>query len=66
MRKQMIKKYDKVLIKKEWQDDGDDLFDWIAIDDEVGGRVTIMPTNTNMPIPPQYRVETNMLELVKK
>lgn len=44
----MIRKGDKVQIKPEWQDAGDDRFDWVAVDDEDKGRVTIMPFGTGL------------------
>ena len=38
----MIRRGDKVQIKPEWQDAGDDRFDWLAVDDEEKGRVMII------------------------
>lgn len=35
----MIRKGDTVQIKKEWQDEGDECFMWVALEDEDGGRV---------------------------
>ena len=58
----MIRKGDTVTIKPEWQDQGDEMFHWIAADDEELGRVTIMPTNTGLPLPPLQTVEVAMLE----
>jgi hypothetical protein len=37
----MIKKGDRVFVKKEYQDPGDDCFQWIACEDEDGGRVLV-------------------------
>ena len=37
----MIKAGDRVTIKPEWRDTGDDLFTFVAIEDEDGGRVRI-------------------------
>lgn len=37
----MIKAGDRVAIKPEWRDDGDDAFTFVAIEDEDGGRVRI-------------------------
>ena len=34
----MIRKGDKVTIKPEWQDDGDDQFDWFAAEDSRDDR----------------------------
>lgn len=58
----MIRKGDSVKIKPEWQDPGDDKLEWIATDDEDKGRVTIMPTNTGLAIPPLQTVDVAMLE----
>lgn len=58
-----IKKTDIVKIKPEYQDKGDDLLTWIAIEDEDGGRVRIAPINTGLKFPPNQVVDTNMLEL---
>ena len=44
----MIRAGDKVKIKPEWQDAGDDEFEWVAVDDEEKGRVTIMPLGTGL------------------
>lgn len=59
----MIKAGDTVTIKPEWQDEGDDTLIWIAVDDEEKGRVTIMPTNTGLPLPSQQVVRVEMLAL---
>lgn len=48
----MIRKGDKVQIKPEWRDAGDDRFDWIAVDNEEKGRVSIMPLGTGFAMPP--------------
>ena len=58
----MIHKGDRVQIRPEWQDPGDDQFLWMATADEDGGRVSIMPTNTGLPIPPLYVVTTEMVD----
>jgi hypothetical protein len=57
----MILKGDKVQIKPEWQDAGDDRFTWIAVDNEENGRVMISPTNTGLPIAPTQVVHVDML-----
>lgn len=36
-----IKKGDKVEILKQFQDEGDDEFQWTAVEDEDGGRVRV-------------------------
>lgn len=58
----MIHKGDKIRIKAEWMDPGDDQFDWVACDDESKGRVTIMPTNMGLTFPPIQTVEVRMVE----
>ncbi|MBH0113223.1 hypothetical protein I5E68_09720 [Novosphingobium sp. YJ-S2-02] len=58
----MIKAGDKVTIKPDFQDAGDSAFDWIAVDDEGNGRVSIKPTNTGLAFPPVNVVRVDMLE----
>lgn len=48
----MIKKGDIVEIKEEYQDEGDHLFVWMAVCDEVDGRVHITPLNIDLAIKP--------------
>lgn len=57
----MIKKGDKVRIKPEWQDAGDESFTWIALEDEDGGRVRISPVDIGLAIPPNQVVNVDML-----
>lgn len=59
----MIKKGDTIQIKKAYQDEGDDLYNWVALDDEEKGRVTISPTNTGLNIAPSHVVAVYMLEV---
>ncbi|MBI3230487.1 MAG: hypothetical protein HYZ45_10005 [Burkholderiales bacterium] len=59
----MFKKGDRVEILPEFQDDGDDQFCWIVLDDEEKGRVDICPTNLDLPIRPRYTVRTNQIQL---
>jgi hypothetical protein len=56
-----FKKGDTVQIKPEWQDQGDEQFKWVAVDDESQGRVTITPLNTGLSIPPLQTVSVDML-----
>lgn len=58
----MIKKGDTVKIKPEWQDEGDENFTWIALEDEDGGRVRIAPLDTGLQLQPNQIVNTFMLE----
>jgi hypothetical protein len=57
-----FKKGDKVVIKKQWQDKGDDEYDWICIYNEEKGRVTISVTNSVLRITPRHVVKTDMIE----
>ena len=57
----MIKKGDIVKIKPEWQDANDEKFTWVAIEDEDGGRVRIMPSDIGLAFPPNQVVTTDML-----
>jgi hypothetical protein len=57
----MIRKGQLVHLKPEWQDKGDDQFTWVAVKDEDGGRVKIMPVIPNLEIQPVTVVETKML-----
>lgn len=57
-----IRKGDRVIIKPEWRDAGDELLIWMAVEDEDGGRVLISPLNTGLTFPPQQVVTTEMLE----
>lgn len=60
-----IRKGMKLRIKPEWQDEGDDEFEWIAIEDEDGGRVRISPLGTGLNITPNQVVTTDMVEIAK-
>ena len=59
-----IQRGDKVRILPQWQDKGDEKFEWIALEDEDGGRVRIMATNTGLPLPPNEIVNTSMIEKI--
>ena len=59
----MLKKGQKVKIKPEWQDKGDDKLTWVTLDDEEKGRVKIGAINTGMRFPPSQVVNVDMLEL---
>lgn len=61
----MIRKGQKVHIKPEWQDEDDEQFTWIAVEDEDGGRVKIAPIMPNLALPPVTVVETRMLLVAK-
>jgi hypothetical protein len=57
----MVHKGETVHIKPEWQDKGDDKFQWIALEDEDGGRIRIMPLGTGLAFPPNYVVQIEWL-----
>jgi len=57
----MIRKGDKVSIKPEFQDNGDDKFSWLAVDDQENNRVMISPIDTGLAIAPSYVVRVDML-----
>lgn len=56
-----IQRGDRVILRPEWRDPGDETLGWIACDDEEKGRVTIMPINLGLPFPPRQTVKTDML-----
>jgi hypothetical protein len=60
--KQPIRAGQRVHIRREWQDAGDDNFIWVAVEDEDGGRVRISPVNIGLSVTPNQVVETRMLE----
>ena len=60
----MIRKGQRVRIKPEWQDAGDDKCQWFATEDEGYGRVTIMPVRSGRSIFSLQTVSTSMLEEV--
>lgn len=59
-----IKAGDQVKIKPEWQDAGDDQYEWRALNDEEGGRVKIQPQIPGLAILPNSIAEVGMLEVV--
>ena len=60
----MIAKGDIVLIKPEFQDEGDSCFTWAATSDEEKGRVTIAVLGTGLSITPTATVPVYMLDPV--
>ena len=58
-----VRRGDRVRIKRGWRDPGDEDFDWIALEDEDGGRVCIAPV-MGLPIPPRQVVATDMIERI--
>lgn len=58
----LIRKHDSIVIKQEYQDDGDSDLHWMAIEDEDGGRVKAIALDTGLTIPPVYVFHVYMLE----
>ncbi len=58
----MIRKGQSVTIKPEYRDAGDERIEWVAIEDEDGGRVLIEAVNTGMLINPSQVVLTEWLQ----
>jgi hypothetical protein len=56
----MIRRGDRISILPEWQDQGDDQIEYIAIDDEEKGRVSIQ-AQLGLPINPIHMVATYMI-----
>ena len=56
-----IHKGDKVSIKPEFQDFGDDKYIFVAVDDMEKGRVSIMPINTGLSFPPVSIIHDYMI-----
>lgn len=59
----MITAGDKIRIKPVWQDAGDDKIEFIAVDDESKGRVTIEP-QLGLAINPTQVVDVAWIERV--
>ncbi len=57
----MITKGQRVTIKPEWMDKGEERLEWHAVEDEDGGRVRIECVNTGMLINPSQVVKTEWL-----
>lgn len=54
---------DRVEILPEFQDQGDDAYEWVVVGAEDKGRVDITPAGTGLTIPPRYTVESTWLRL---
>lgn len=58
----MLKKRgDFVIIRPEFQDPGDTLFDWMVLNDEEKGRVDICPVNSELSIKPVYTLNSDQV-----
>lgn len=60
-----LKKGERIRIKPEWQDEGDDELEWYVHEDEDGGRVSIYSVDDTAGIRPHQRVESRMVERFK-
>jgi hypothetical protein len=62
-----IRKGDRLIIKKEWRDSGDENFSWIARNDEEKGRVDIsaLEEKTTFTIWRMQTVNVSMIERVQ-
>ncbi|MBI1347130.1 hypothetical protein GC163_12670 [bacterium] len=58
-----IRKGDRIRIRPEWQDPGDDKFVWFACEDEDGGRV-LVECHNGMNIIPTQVVKVEWIEKV--
>ena len=58
-----ISKGSRVYILKEWQDDGDNNFEWYALDDESNGRINIYAKISGFTFNPIQTIESRMLSL---
>lgn len=54
---------DRVEILPEFQDQGDDAYEWVVVGAEEKGRLDISPAGTSLAIPPRYTVQTNWVRL---
>ena len=60
----MYKRGDEVEILPEYQDEGDDQFHWVCVNDEEKGRVDIMILElSNWQIPPIHTVQVHQIRL---
>lgn len=59
----MFKRGNQVEILPEFQDQGDDGFTWVVLDDEEKGRVDITPINIDLKIKPIYTVNVEQIKL---
>jgi len=57
-----FKKGDFIEILPEYQDKGDDKFNWVVIEDEDKGRVTVCPIDSLMIIKPTYVLNTDCIK----
>jgi hypothetical protein len=58
----MFKQGDNVRIKPEWQDEGDDEFEWFVIEDEDRGHVKIMVVIPGWTLHPTEWIDAAKLE----
>jgi len=56
-----VKKGDHVVLKREFMDDGDENYRFVAVDDMEHGRVTIEAQGTGLSIAPSSVVSRHMI-----
>lgn len=54
----------RVTIRPEFRDPGDEDFEWVRVGEPEKGRVGIMPLGTGLTIPPVYTVRVEWIEEV--
>jgi len=57
-----FRKGDRVVVKPEWRDVGDDLYEWLVLEDEDGDRVLVQPLIVGLTFTPRFVAQTYMLE----
>ena len=63
----MIRKGDRVRIRRDWQDKGDEAMTWVARSDEDKGRIDISALELkSWPIWPVQTVSVETLEIIDK
>jgi len=58
----IFRKGERIIIKPEWQDKGDDKLQWFVHEDEDGGRVGIYTPMPEFFVQPWQKVTTDMIE----
>lgn len=58
-------KGDIIKIKPEFQDQGDDEFTWLVLNDEEKGRVDISAIDSPLKVKPIHTVQTEWIELIR-
>lgn len=59
--RELFRRGEQIYILPQYQDAGDDRFEWRVIDDEGKGRVTISPVDCGLAITPSQVVGVEMI-----